>query len=175
MDETRENSLACACCGCEIDDDDYYLVEGDVVCPTCYEDECGSCDRCGTFIYSENAVTDSDHFLCQCCYDDHYTRCYDCDRIVHNDDSYYADGYDFCYNCYEKHSSSIREYSYKPTPILYGQGKRFLGVELEVDNGGHDGVFFTLAADTAEIGDSIYSMEVFFDGLEKIQGSRDFF
>ena len=138
MDETRENSLACACCGCEIDDGDYYLVEGDVVCPTCYEDECGSCDRCGTFIYSENAVTDSNHFLCQCCYDDHYTRCYDCDRIVHNDDSYYADGYDFCYNCYEKHSSSIREYSYKPTPILYGQGKRFLGIELEVDNGGHD-------------------------------------
>lgn len=48
-------------------------------------------------------------------------------------------------------------------------------VSGKFDNGGHDGVFFTLAADTAEIGDSIYSMEVFFDGLEKIQGSRDFF
>ena len=138
MEEKREEALVCACCGCEVDDEDYYLVEDDIVCSSCYEDECGSCDRCGSNIYSENAVTDSDHFLCQSCYDDHYTRCYDCDRIVHNDDSYYADGYDLCFNCYEKHSSAIREYGYKPTPILYGQGKRFLGVELEVDNGGHD-------------------------------------
>ncbi len=33
---------------------------------------------------------------------------------------------------------SRKRYSYKPTPIFYGRGKRFLGVELEIDRGGKD-------------------------------------
>ena len=32
----------------------------------------------------------------------------------------------------------IEDYSYKPTPIFYGDGKRYFGVELEVDDGGKD-------------------------------------
>ena len=31
-----------------------------------------------------------------------------------------------------------KRYSYKPTPIFYGRGERFLGVELEIDRGGRD-------------------------------------
>ena len=38
---------------------------------------------------------------------------------------------------YEK-IHTIRNYSYKPEPIFYGNGKRFLGVELEIDRGGKD-------------------------------------
>ena len=33
---------------------------------------------------------------------------------------------------------SRKRYSYKPTPIFYGRGERFLGVELEIDRGGRD-------------------------------------
>jgi hypothetical protein len=89
-------------------------------------------------IYRNDAVCDEDTELCEHCFDCHYTRCYECGRIIRNDESYYADDYDFCFPCYDKRRSSIREYSYKPSPIFYGEGKRFLGVELEVDVGGHD-------------------------------------
>ena len=33
---------------------------------------------------------------------------------------------------------SRKRYSYKPSPVFYGRGERFLGVELEVDKGGRD-------------------------------------
>ncbi len=32
----------------------------------------------------------------------------------------------------------FNDYSYKPDPIFRGNGKRYFGVELEIDNGGKD-------------------------------------
>ncbi len=133
-----EEIRICAVCGEEIEDDDYYYVGDDVVCQSCFDDECGLCDHCDTAIYRRDAYTDDDHFLCEHCYDAHYTRCEDCGCIVGNNESYYTDGYDLCADCNEKHIKNIHEYSYKPVPILYGEGKRFLGVELEIDHAGRD-------------------------------------
>jgi hypothetical protein len=43
-------------------------------------------------------------------------------------------------SCYDRCSEerSIKDYGYKPEPIFYGDGNRFFGVELEVDNAGED-------------------------------------
>ncbi|MCR4644079.1 MAG: amidoligase family protein [Oscillospiraceae bacterium] len=136
--EVQEDQLICTCCGAVIEDDDYYYVGDDVLCPTCVDDECGHCDHCGELIYLHDAVSDDDVFLCQDCYDDHYNRCEDCGRIIHSEDTYYSDDYAYCLNCYEHKHSFIQDYHFKPSAIFYGKGKRFFGVELEVDHGGHD-------------------------------------
>jgi len=34
--------------------------------------------------------------------------------------------------------AAIHDYYYKPTPIFYGEGPRFFGVELEIDEAGED-------------------------------------
>ena len=44
----------------------------------------------------------------------------------------------YCERCFDEFEDEIEEYGYKPTPIFYGQGKRYFGVELEVDEGGKD-------------------------------------
>ena len=137
MSENQEIRI-CDRCGCEIENDDYYCVDDDILCEDCADEYCVRCDHCGDMIYRNDAVCDEDTELCEHCFDCHYTRCYECGRIIRNDESYYADDYDFCFPCYDKRRSSIREYSYKPSPIFYGVGNRFLGVELEVDVGGHD-------------------------------------
>lgn len=43
-----------------------------------------------------------------------------------------------CYNCHRRHRSryTIQDYSYRPTPTFYGDSKLFMGVELEIDEGG---------------------------------------
>ena len=133
-----EEIRICTLCDEEIEGDDYYYVGNHIVCSDCFDDECGYCDHCETAIYNNDAVTDDDHFLCESCYENHYTRCEDCGRIIRNEDSYYADNYDLCYDCNEKHTKFIHEYAYKPVPIMYGQGKRHFGVELEIDHAGRD-------------------------------------
>ncbi|KAF5068613.1 hypothetical protein DSECCO2_241320 [anaerobic digester metagenome] len=77
--------------------------------------------------------------LCQDCYDEYYHRCSDCGRLIHNDDTYYVDDdsdVPYCGNCIDSHRGGIQSYYYKPAPIFCGEGSRYLGVELEIDNGG---------------------------------------
>ena len=137
MSENQE-TRNCDRCGCEIENDDYYCVGDEILCGDCTDEYCVRCDHCGDMIYRNDAVCDEDTELCEHCFDCHYVRCYDCGRIIRNDDSYYSDDYDFCFNCYDKRHKSIREYGYKPNAVFFGKGKRFFGVELEIDNGGHD-------------------------------------
>ena len=67
--------------------------------------------------------------------------CERCGRIICHSNAYYERGDDdeefpYCYDCYCKRAEGVREYSYKPDPIFYGTGPRYMGVELEVDEGG---------------------------------------
>jgi len=45
-----------------------------------------------------------------------------------------------CDGCYDLMTSTaeVHSYNYKPEPIFYGEGSRYLGVELEIDGGGED-------------------------------------
>ena len=68
-------------------------------------------------------------------------RCNCCDTLLHEDDAYHLDGYDYCSECYHDEvdrNRSIHDYGYKPEPIMYGDSKRYFGVELEIDGAGKD-------------------------------------
>ena len=118
------------------------LFEGLELCPDCFNSATVLCADCGRRIWTaENAGTGS-HPLCQSCYDRSYVHCACCGHLIHEDDAYY-DNEDsdepFCYDCYSRRrSEGIHDYYFKPAPIFYGTGPRYMGVELEIDEGGED-------------------------------------
>lgn len=54
------------------------------------------------------------------------------------DEAHYDGDEPLCNRCYEGSCTHdyIEDYYYKPEPIFYGEGKRFFGVELEIDGAG---------------------------------------
>lgn len=112
-----------------------------LICRSCLETETVICSRCGERIWSDDDEGDENIHLCPSCYDRYYTTCVDCGRIILQDDAYYLDEDDYdarCYNCHSNRCDchAIHDYYYKPDPIFYGEGNRFFGVELEIDEAG---------------------------------------
>lgn len=112
--------------------------DGDILCPHCLESNTDLCTCCGRRIWIYDSAGDQNTCLCEECYEERYTRCARCSSLIESDDAYIWDGNHYCYDCNETilNKQSIRSYYYKPTPIFYGNGPRYFGVELEIDRGG---------------------------------------
>ena len=103
-----------------------------------------TCSCCGERITPEENYGNDSIPLCEDCRDDHYNSCERCGRLIHDNDAYYEDEtHDdgpYCYECHQRNQreslGGIHDYYYKPDPIFYGDGPRFFGVELEIDDGG---------------------------------------
>ena len=134
----EEQKRYCDYCGCVLDEDDGTWVEEDLLCQDCVDEHCVTCDHCGEIIWTEDCVEDEDIILCEECFDNHYHRCESCNRIIHDNNTNWYNDNPYCESCFDDLEDEIEEYSYKPEPVFYGKGKRFFGVELEVDDGGKD-------------------------------------
>ena len=137
LDQTTR--LACSSCG-EFHDTDALTPFGDsLLCPTCLERETFVCNECGERFHVTDDHGDEHIHICRSCRDCYYT-CTHCGRLVHEDDACYPTDSDdvYCDNCsdYIPTNRAIFNYGYKPTPFFHGKGKRYFGVELEIDNGG---------------------------------------
>lgn len=115
--------------------------DGHTLCYACLESETTLCDCCGDRIWRSDDCGDGNVTLCHHCEEDRYDRCSDCGRLVANDNMHYmsdTDSEGYCETCYDRRAreGGVHTYCYKPTPIFYGDGSRFLGVELEIDEGG---------------------------------------
>ena len=136
-----EEKYTCTHCGAVIDDDEYELLDGEPICRECVDNYTCACTRCDRLIYDSDSFGDEYHNLCQHCYDNHYTHCHSCDALICNEDAYEFECEDYCSECYDDvryENSSIKEYSYKPEPLFYGADNLYLGIELEIDDGGKD-------------------------------------
>ena len=136
----ENKNLTCAECGVELERDDHFTFEGQTYCKDCFEGLTVECDNCLRRIWRDNAVGNSTYALCEDCRERYYTYCEECGALVHNEDACYFDDEDlpYCRDCFERMNCNlIKNYNYKPEPIFYGSGNLFLGVELEVDKGGH--------------------------------------
>ena len=137
MEETR----VCDICGREHPLSELKEFGGVLLCESCWNSETIVCSQCGKRIWLDDNEGDSETPLCSRCYDRYYTTCTDCGRTIHQDDAYYIDEDDYdarCYTCHCRHADHrvIHDYYYKPEPIFYGEGKRYFGVELEIDGAG---------------------------------------
>ena len=137
----ENKTFVCSHCGNEHPLDTRILVGGERICEDCALEHTVLCDCCNTRIWENDAVRDEHTLLCERCYERSYTRCTECDRIIPNSEAYSDDNQDeYCEDCWNQLSAqrAIHEYSYKPAPIYYGSGPRYLGVELEIDGAGRD-------------------------------------
>lgn len=135
-----EEKIICECCGACLNEEEVSEFDGQFLCSDCLSTETTHCSCCGERIWVSNNSGDSHITLCESCYETYYTHCNDCDRIIHRDHACYYDEEPYCQSCYDRCSEerSIKDYGYKPEPIFYGDGNRFFGVELEVDDAGED-------------------------------------
>ena len=154
MSKEQKNIRHCEQCGAEIHGEDFTEFDGEVFCPSCLNRETLICAYCGERIWDNEDVGDSTITLCRACYDNHYTTCERCGCIVHEDYANYISDYPYCDGCYDKEKGQpIHDYSYKPEPIFYGNGERFFGVELEIDDGGNRKDNAQILLDIANSGD----------------------
>ena len=134
----EEEVRICDYCGRELAEEEGTPVDDELLCDDCVEEHCVTCDHCGETIWEQNSVSDEDTCLCQDCFDAHYYRCESCGQIVPESLVCWHSDLPYCERCFDEFEDEIEEYGYKPTPIFYGNGKRYFGVELEVDEGGKD-------------------------------------
>lgn len=128
----------CIHCGCVLADDEVFTFQDEDYCEECLEEVTVQCDYCGRRIYRDNDEGDEHISLCSRCYSDHYVACDRCGRLIRNEDAYYEDDDEdtpYCNHCFQN-ITWIHSYNYKPDPVFFGDGKRYFGVELEVDRGG---------------------------------------
>lgn len=96
------------------------------------------CDICGEYHTRLNCIDDKK--LCGFCIDNNYIECSRCGSLVSRDDvETTKDGYKLCKMC-AKREYVLPYHRYYPTVKFYGNDKDntlpYLGVELEIDNGG---------------------------------------
>jgi len=139
MNETA--TFTCSLCGAEHPLSVRTVFDGENLCPDCLTEHTLHCDYCGDRIWSDDNYGSDFNVLCEDCFNDHYVRCRSCGRLLRSDYANYTD-FDigpYCDSCYsEREEAAIHDYYYKPTPIFYGEGPRFFGVELEIDEAGED-------------------------------------
>lgn len=138
-----ENEMICVCCGAVLPEEELIEFKGKLYCEECLEDSTVICSHCGERILNEDNAGNDNTALCQSCYDNHYTNCEECGCLLHLGDAYYEDmdtDNAYCYHCFHhrRRRNGIQEYYYKPDPIFYGEGPRYMGVELEIDDAGED-------------------------------------
>ena len=132
-------TIICDRCGHELPVSEQQTFGGEKLCPDCLDTLSSICSHCGERILRDTNAGDDLTILCQDCFDAYYTSCFDCGCILHRDDAYFNDEDEYvCSHCHQSRLErfSIRNYYYKPTPIFYGDGPRYFGVELEIDRGG---------------------------------------
>ncbi len=133
----------CSVCGESYPLNQLTGFSGQLLCPSCLEAETVLCTRCGDRVWLDDNAGDGNTPLCQSCYERFYTSCERCGEIILSTDTYYAgDNREdpLCWSCYcqAQQDRKIQDYSYKPNPIFYGSGRRYFGVELEIDGAGED-------------------------------------
>lgn len=133
----------CSMCNAAYPPEQLTAFDGEQLCTLCLATETVVCSHCGERIWNSENANAGNTPLCRTCYDEHYVTCDRCGCLLRADEACYEDDCDdepYCRACYEHQcrnsGEAIHEYFYKPAPIFYGEGKRYFGVELEVDQAG---------------------------------------
>ncbi len=132
--------FVCTSCGNEFYREQLSPFDGELLCPSCLSNQTVYCSCCDRRIWTDDNMGTDAQPLCQDCFDDHFERCTACNALIRRGDAFFRGDDPYCETCYHSvcDRDAIHDYYYKPTPIFYGDGNRFFGVELEIDGAGED-------------------------------------
>lgn len=137
----EQSTFCCEHCQRELPVSQRRDFDGSVLCVECRDALTVLCAHCYDRYWRGDIGTVNGQPVCPQCVDDHYSHCVECGVLVYTDNLHYLnddDDYGYCHSCWGEHGErrAIHDYYYKPEPIFYGEGDRFFGVELEMDEGG---------------------------------------
>ena len=149
-----KNNARCSICNEPYGPNELVEFDGQMLCLDCFERETVICRHCGDRLWEDDNAGSDEFPLCECCYNARYTNCSRCGRLLHESDAYFEDDTPYCDDCHAEYRNSrpIRDYYYKPAPIFYGEGSRFMGVELEIDGAGERDDYAAILTELANSG-----------------------
>ncbi|MGN0650050.1 MAG: LIM domain-containing protein [Oscillospiraceae bacterium] len=65
MNNNENERLVCSCCGAELNAEDYYEMQGELLCSDCYRNETATCEHCSERIRNEDNAGSYNMPLCQ--------------------------------------------------------------------------------------------------------------
>ncbi len=138
-----EEKFVCDACLEEFDISEQYDLGEGVYCPDCIDEVSVICTHCEERIPTDANEGTGETPLCASCVSDYYCFCVSCGRMLANEDAHFIDDDEedpYCSACHDvqQHRAAIHPYGYKPAPIFYGEGNRYFGIELEIDDAGKD-------------------------------------
>ena len=137
----KHHELKCSCCDKEITEEGVVMPDDTILCKPCLDkkldnEEIVKCECCDEYVYYDDSthIRNLDIIVCNECYDDKYRECRCCGEIHHVDDMMWSEDYGdwYCPGCYP--SGGFDElYN---NMVSTEPGKRYFGMELEVENCG---------------------------------------
>ena len=139
----KHHEIKCSCCDKPIIAEGLVLHDDTILCKECLDEkldneEIVKCECCNEYVEYDDSthIYNLDKIVCNECYDDNYRECRCCGEIRHVDDMMWSEDYGdwYCEGCYPSGSSFDELYN---NLIPLENGKRYFGMELEVENFGN--------------------------------------
>lgn len=140
LKDFKHHTIKCSCCDENITTEAIVDHDGNILCNDCLSNaidngDMTKCDYCGEYVQWDDAryIESSGSIVCDDCYDDNYRTCEECGNTYHIDSMYYHERSDswYCECCYPGDSEFEPVYN---SLVPLEKGKRYFGMELEVEN-----------------------------------------
>ena len=139
----KHHEIKCSCCDKPIIAEGLVLHDDTILCKECLDEkldneEIVKCECCNEYVEYDDSthIYNLDKIVCNECYDDNYRECRCCGDVRHVDDMMWSEDYGdwYCEGCYPSGSNFDELYN---NLIPLENGKRYFGMELEVENFGN--------------------------------------
>ena len=139
----KHHDIKCSCCEKSITTEGVVMQDDTILCKECLDkklddEEIVKCECCNEYVEYDDSthIYNLDKIVCNNCYDENYRECICCGDTHHVDDMMWSEDYGawYCPNCYPSGSNFNELYN---NLIPLENGKRYFGMELEVENFGN--------------------------------------
>ena len=139
----KHHEVKCSCCDKSITSEGLVLHDDTILCKECLDkkldnEEIVKCECCNKYVKYDDSthIYNLDSIVCNECYDDNYRECRCCGEVRHIDNMMWSEDYGdwYCEGCYPNGSNFDELYN---NLIPLENGKRYFGMELEVENFGN--------------------------------------
>ena len=138
----KHHEIKCSCCDKQITTEGVFIQDDSILCKECLDkklddEEIVKCECCNEYVEYDDSthIYNLDITVCNDCYDENYRECRCCGDILHVDNMMWSEdnGDWYCSGCYPSGCSFDELYN---NLIPLENGKRYFGMELEVENFG---------------------------------------